>query len=185
MINTMETKRPPQIPSTIQLPNGHSVTVRATRRNDAALLQEMHRLLSPQSRLLRYHAHTAELSQEEAIFMCDLNPERQIALAALWQDDSGEHIVGHAQLARASSLAVEAETAIVIRDDFQKMGLGSHMLRLLLSRARSQGIKRVFGWVMSSNGSMLHLYRKTRMPIQVQHHSGEMLVTLLLSPEPD
>lgn len=156
--------------------------VRPACREDAPLVQEMYHLLSPRTRRLRYHAYTAELPLEQAMMMCEYDPTRQASLVASFHDGERETIVGHAQLARASSKTVEAETAIVIRDDLQGLGLGSHMLAVLLSICHSQGIKRIFGWVMSQNRHMLHLYKKTKYPVQVQHHSGEMLVTLVLSP---
>ena len=88
-----------------------------------------------------------------------------------------------ARYARASAYTVEAETAIVIRDDFQGLGLGSQLFMILLSNAHAMGIRRIFGWVMSENGAMLRLFRKTNLPLRVESHSGEMLVQVTLGGE--
>ena len=172
----------PEIPVKLELPDGRPVTIRIAQLQDASLVQEMYSLLSPRTRRLRYHAYTAELPFETALTMCEFNPARHACLIAAHDFAGRENVIGHAQYARASSHAVEAETAIVVRDDFQGLGLGSQMLSMLLELCRSQNIERVFGWVDSQNRHMLHLYRKTEWPLQIQHHAGQMLVTLMLGP---
>jgi acetyltransferase len=168
------------LPTTFELSNGQVVTIRSIHPGDAALLVEMFGHLSAHTRRLRYHAFTAELPMEHAILMSDLDPARQAALVATLREDGSEHIIGVTQLARASANTVEAEVAIVVRDDFHGMGLGTHMLTHLLAVAHGMGIERLFGWVKSENMAMLRLFQKTDLPICIEHCSGEMLVELTL-----
>ena len=69
-----------------------------------------------------------------------------------------------------------------MRDDFQKMGLGTHLLEQLLPIARSMGIQRVFGWIMAENKHMLRIVHKTKLPVHIETHSGEMFVAISLTP---
>ena len=172
----------PWVPVKLELSDGRCAMVRLAHIQDAPLVKEMYDLLSPRTRRLRYHAYTAELPLETALTMCEFDPARHACLIAVHHSGDREYVIGHAQYARASSQSVEAETAIVVRDDFQGLGLGGRMLSMLLELCHSQNIKRVFGWVDSQNRHMLHLYRKTEWPLQIQHHAGEMLVTLFLGP---
>ena len=172
----MDFTQPLVLPTTVELSTGQMVTIRLILPGDAPLLVEMFGQLSARTRRLRYHAFTAELPLDQAILMSNLDPARQAALVATCRNDEGEHILGVTQLARASAGTVEAEMAIVVRDDFQGMGLGTHLFNLLLAVAYSMGIQRVFGWVKSENRSMLQLFRKTNLPICIEHCSGEMLV---------
>jgi GNAT superfamily N-acetyltransferase len=172
----------PEVPVKLALSDGRRVAVRLAHLQDAPLVQEMYASLSPRTLRLRYHAYTAELPLKTALTMCAFDSARNACLVAVHNSGGREYVIGHAQCARASSGAVEAETAIVVRDDFQGLGLGSRMLSMLLELCHSQNIKRVFGWVDSQNRHMLHLYRKTEWPLQIQHHAGAMLVTLFLSP---
>jgi acetyltransferase len=142
--------------------------------------------LSERTRRLRFHAYTGNLPDEhiwrEAVALSDLDPAREAALVAVYDDGADEHIVGVARLARATDEAVEAESAIVVRDDFQRMGLGTHLLTQLLPVARSMGIERVHGWVMSENKHMLQIVSKTSLPVHVETHAGEMFVVVSLTP---
>jgi acetyltransferase len=178
----MHESKPTPAPTTFELANGDTVVIRPIRSADAALLVEMYHHLSERSRRLRFHAYTGNLPEEriwrEAIALSDLDPERQAALVAVSGDQEGEHIVGVARLARATADAVEAEAAIVVRDDFQKQGLGTHLLALLLPLAGSMGIKRIFGWVATENRHMLQIVAKTNLPIHRETHSGETFVVL-------
>jgi acetyltransferase len=177
----MDFTQPLILPTAVELSNGQTVTVRAIQPGDAPLLIEMFAHLSPRTRRLRYHAFTAELPLDQAILMSKLDPARQAALVATCRNDEGEHILGVTQLARASAGTIEAEMAIVVRDDFQGMGLGTHLFTLLLAVAYSMGIQRVFGWIKSENRAMLQLFRKTGLPICIEHCSDEMLVEVTLS----
>lgn len=174
------------LPATFQLPNGIDVLVRSIRPGDAHLLVAMFHRMSERTRRLRFRAYTGNLPQEriwrQAVALSDVDPMRHRALVAVHHDDSGEHIAGVARLARATSDAIEAEAAVVVCDDFQRMGLGSRLLTLLLPIARSMNIERVFGWVAAENHHMLRIIAKTDLPVHIESHSGETFVVLSLPP---
>jgi acetyltransferase len=180
----MDITQPPTLPSTFELRNGKTVFIRSIRPTDAVLLVDMFHHLSQRSRLLRFHAYTGNLPQEriwrEAIALSDLDAARQVALVAVFGAGADEHIVGVARFARATAEANEAEAAVVVRDDFQAMGLGTHLLRLLLPLARSMGIERIFGWVAAENQHMLRIISDTDLPTQRQTQSGETFVVISL-----
>jgi len=176
-------------PDTFTLPNGQSVTIRQIHPSDVSLLVEMFHHLSERSKRLRFHAYTGQLPKEriwrEAIALSDLDPALQVALVAVHRDETGDHIVGVARFACATSDAVEAETAIVVRDDFQRVGLGTHLLTLLVPLARSMGVERLFGWVMAENYHMLQMLQKTNLTTRHENRSGEMLIAVSLLPADD
>jgi acetyltransferase len=180
----MDITTKPTLPTTFETPEGRRLTVRAIRSGDAPLLVEMFRHLSQRTRRLRFHAYTANLPQEriwrQAVALSDLDPKREFALVAVDTNETGEHIVGVARFARATPDAVDAEAAVVVRDDFQRMGLGTFLLGMLLPFAYAMDIKKLFGWVMSENRHMLQIIKKTNLPIHTEHHSGEMFVVVTL-----
>jgi acetyltransferase len=185
----MDITQPPRLPHIFETPDGRRLTIRRIRSSDAPLLAEMFHHLSQRSRRLRFHAYSANLPEEriwrEAVALSDLDPARQAALVALDPDADGEHIVGVARLARASAEASDAEAAVVVCDAYQRLGLGTHLLGLLLPVAYGMGIRRLFGWVMSENRHMLGIVKKTDLPVKAEPHSGEMFVTVTLEPRPD
>jgi RimJ/RimL family protein N-acetyltransferase len=182
----MNTTQNTHLPTTFTRSTGQPVTIRPIRSSDAALLIEMFHHLSEHTRRLRFHSYTGNLPQEriwrEAIALSDLDPTRQAALVAVHQDGEGEHIVGVARFARATADAVEAEAAIAVRDDWQKMGLGTHLLTLLVPLARSMGIERFFAWIMAENIHMLRIVKKADLPMRRETHPGEVFVVVSLEP---
>ena len=174
------------IPSTLILADDRSVTIREIRPSDASLLVEMFHQLSERSKRLRFHAYTGRLPHEriwrEAVALSDLDPERQAALVAVHRDASGEHIVGVARFARATADAVKAEAAVIVRDDFQRQGLGTYLLTLLVPLGRSMGIEKLYAWVMAENRHMLELLQKTHLPIHFENQAGEMFISVSLAP---
>ena len=68
---------------------------------DAALLVDMFHHLSERSRRLRFHTYTGNLPKEriwrDAIALSDLDSDRQLALVAVHEQETEQHIVGVAQ----------------------------------------------------------------------------------------
>jgi acetyltransferase len=175
----------PTLPTRFSLANGQTVLIRAIRPSDAPLLVDMFHHLSERTRRLRFHTYTGKLAKEriwrEAIALSDLDPTRQAALVAVYQEETDQHIVGVARLARSTATDTDAEAAIVVRDDFQKLGLGTHLMSLLVPTARSMGIERLCGWIMAGNKHMLHMIHKADLPIERDTRSGETFVAVSLN----
>ena len=54
----------------------------------------------------------------------------------------------------------EAEFAIEISDRFQRQGLGTRLLQLLVDIGRQEGLERIFGYILPENHIMLQIARK-------------------------
>ena len=53
-----------------------------------------------------------------------------------------------------------AEVAFVVREDYQKMGIGSYLLEVLEGIARKNGLSAFFATVLRENKAMAHVFRK-------------------------
>jgi RimJ/RimL family protein N-acetyltransferase len=143
---------------------GQSITLRLITKADAPLLVDFFHQLSPESKRLRFHLYTTRIPEEkvwqEARRLSDLDPQRQMAILATYvEDDAEERVVGVARFARAKSSDTEAEVAVVIRDDFQRRGLGKELLLTLADRARLLGITHFSAWVMAGNYRLMKLIK--------------------------
>ena len=143
---------------------GQKVNLRLIQKDDTALLVDLFHRLSPESKRLRFHLYTTKLPEERvwqaAEALSDLDPQRQAAIVAtVIELDGQEHAVGVARFARSSATSNEAEVAIVVRDDFQRKGLGKHLLIVLADKAREMGIEYFTAWVMSENIRLMKLIR--------------------------
>jgi GNAT superfamily N-acetyltransferase len=142
--------------------------VRFVKKDDVALLVEMFNRLSPESQRLRFHLYTARLLPErlwqEATDLCNVDPRCNVALVAtVIEGDGKEHAVGVARFVRASAADEEAEIAVVIRDDFQRRGLGKHLLLTLADQARAVGLLYFTAWVMTENVRLMKLIKNMEL----------------------
>lgn len=53
-----------------------------------------------------------------------------------------------------------AEFAIAIADEFQRQGLGTRLMKLIVAHASRRGVQRLFGQIMVENNTMLEFVRK-------------------------
>lgn len=162
--------------------SGQAVSLRLIRQEDTALLVDLFYHLSPESRRLRFHIYAtklpAELVWEEAEALSNLDPRRQVGIVGTYKArDDQEHAVGVARFARAEEEDTEAEVAIVVRDDFQRQGLGKHMLNLLTERARELGILYFTAWILADNIGMMRLLKGLDLKkYESETHQGETLI---------
>jgi acetyltransferase len=166
--------------------DGRLVAIRPICADDAPRLVEMFRHLSVRTRQLRFHtyaSHTAdEQVWEQAVALSDLDPQREVALVAVAEEDGEERIVGVARFARAKPEDVEAETAIVVRDDYQSAGLGTYLLWRLILKAHDMGIKAFFAWVMTENMGMMKVIKNLGLPSKMTTRYGENYLVVSLVP---
>jgi GNAT superfamily N-acetyltransferase len=153
-----------QFIGTYETPAGQRVTLRLINKDDAPLLVDFFNQLSPESKRLRFHLYTTKIPDDrvwqEARSLSDLDPQRQVAILATYiESDNQEHVVGVARFARAKVTDTEAEVAVVVRDDFQRRGLGKQLLLTLADRARSMGITYFSAWIMSGNYRLMKLVK--------------------------
>jgi len=149
----------------VRLKDGHPLTVLRLSPDDPELDQawlrqriaEEYAHLSPRSKRLRFISPPSQLAPWQLDYLSDLDPAR----SAIWVagDDSGPQRVG-AGLARYMKIPSEpgvAELAITVLDDYQNRGLGRIFLELMVTHARSHGLKLLRGFLLPENRIMLHL----------------------------
>jgi acetyltransferase len=59
-----------------------------------------------------------------------------------------------------------AELAVVVQDDYQRLGLGRLMLDHLIALGRRNGIVELHGETLTDNTPMLNLLRSTGLPLR-------------------
>ncbi|MEW5957818.1 MAG: GNAT family N-acetyltransferase [Chloroflexota bacterium] len=148
--------------------SGQEVKLRLVKKGDAALLVDMFYRLSPETKRLRFHLYTVKIPEErvwqEAEKLSDLDPQLQVAIVATFVEADGlEHAVGVARFMRPTVEDYEAEVAVVVRDDFQRKGLGKHLLLTLRDRARALGITHFTAWVMGDNIRLMKLIKNMEL----------------------
>jgi len=142
---------------------GENFTLRPIRPDDEALMVDFHHQLSENSVYLRFFLPLkvdVRTSHERLFTKCFIDYDREIALVAEYNDDTGaRRIAGVARMIRKHSDNT-AEVAFLVADNFQKRGLGTHLLERMVVIARKEGISGLEGSTLSENYSMKEMFAK-------------------------
>jgi RimJ/RimL family protein N-acetyltransferase len=166
---------------------GRAVRVRHILPEDAALLVDLYRKLSPETRRLRFMSAGAPLPDEalwaEAMRRSHIDPLVEAALLATVPEEGAERAVGVARMVRDTVETSQAELAIVLRDDYQAEGLGTALFDLLLQVALVRGLKRLWIVSLAENEGMHRLVRRSGLPFTSQTSRGETTMVIALGGE--
>ncbi len=168
--------------TTFRSRRGRTFTIRPVTPDDLPALVDFVRRLSPETRYRRFSVPLPDPPREEILrhlgetLMVDAG--KGAALIAL----DGEEIVGSAHFVRVPG-SDRAEAAVVVRDDRQGEGIGTHLLRRLADLAREQGIRVLYAYVQPDNERVLRLVRKARYPLQTTFEHGVMRVDVRVAPQ--
>jgi RimJ/RimL family protein N-acetyltransferase len=134
---------------TIELRDGGTILVRPIEPADKPLLRTAFERLSEQSRQRRFMGPAEELTDEDLVYLTEVDHRRHEALVAL-DPETGE-ILGVARWFRKPGQREVAELAVAVVDDFQGRGIGSALVAAINERARDEGILRYHAIVSTDN----------------------------------
>lgn len=154
------------------MPSGREITVRELRPEDADSLVDLFYHLSPETLYRRFHAVLTNLPEDRVrklvTDLADIDPEQEAALLALHEDTA----VGVARFHRVPGTA-DAESAIVVRDDYQREGLGTFLLALLRDRALEMDIRHLVAIVHAHNHPILKVVNRSGLNVGWRFEQGE------------
>ncbi|WP_327043024.1 GNAT family N-acetyltransferase [Micromonospora ureilytica] len=161
---------------TVVLPDGAEVAVRPANAHDLSGVVELHEACAPRSRQRRYLGGAA-LPQPARLRRL-LEPSRGLTLIATSTDGTAEPVVAMANLLGEGD---EAEVALLVRDDWQRRGLGSALLRRLVRHADRSGYAALVLHVQASNDPMLRTLRRLDRPSVVERDGALLTVAVPLA----
>lgn len=167
--------------------SGAPVVIRNIEAADDRLLFDLYKQLSPETRRLRFLSARPNLPDEEiwklAVRLSHIDAWTEAALIATVQEDGRARAVGVARLARDRADERAAEFAIVIRDDYQREGLGTLLFDLLLQVAMVRGLTTLRGYALAENQGLIRLVEKVGLPFTRRTSYGETMVEISLLDE--
>lgn len=161
------------------LPGGRSARLRALRPGDAGAEQAFFNGLSLGSRHQRFHFGLRELSPALLRLLTDVDQQLHRAWVVETVDGGPPAVIADARYVCAPERPAVAEFALAVADDWQGRGLGRRLVAHLISQARRQGLRQLFGDVLAENRRMLALMREFGMRLQ-PHADGAGLVRAVL-----
>jgi acetyl coenzyme A synthetase (ADP forming)-like protein len=156
----------------VVLRDGSTVRIRVMLPADEPGLLALLQSLSEESRWLRFYssANGSALATEAHR---EANLDHTFGLLAF--SGAEERVVGHAFYAVVDEH--RAEVAFTIANNFQGRGLGTMLLGQLAEVAAANGIQVFEAEVVAANHAMLHVFRASGFPLEVDATAGQLHVT--------
>lgn len=153
---------PAKYSQTLPLSDNRMYTIRAVRPDDAQMLQDLVRGLTPQSRYNRFASAITELPDKMLSRFTLIDYEREMALVAELEDPSGEDADQPERIIGVSRYITNpdsdsCEFSLMVADDFSGKGIGSRLMAGIMDVARDKGLKQIIGLVLAKNSGMLKL----------------------------
>ena len=151
----------------VTLKDGSQVTLRPIRPDDAPRLQEAFSRLTPQTIYMRFLQAAKGLTDEQARELAEVDYQTRMAIVGYVQEEGHERVVVVARYGMLEEAGEGlAETAIVVRDDFQMRGLGKIAMRRLVRYASEHGVRGLVANVNTNNSPVLTFIRNTGLPFK-------------------
>ena len=151
---------PNELVQSVETPKGLNILIRPIRPEDAELELDFVRNLSERSRFLRFMNSMQTLTPKMLSRFTQIDYDREMAFIATTQDAQDKTIEIGVTRYTTNPDGKSCEMAIVVRDDYQHKGVASALLNSLIQHAKSKGIRKMEGEVLSENSSMLSLLRQ-------------------------
>ena len=165
---------PSQYEQVWPLRGGGEYTVRPVHPDDASMLQEFVRHLSPESRYFRFVSSMQELPPTMLARFTLIDYDREMALVAVQTERSigadGEavevsRILGVSRYITNPDRS-SCEFSLVVADHLKGKGLGSRLMLSIMEFAREKGLAEIEGLVLANNVVMLKLMKSLGFQIK-------------------
>jgi acetyltransferase len=156
---------PAQYVSAWTAKDGTELIIRPIRPEDEPLMVMFHEILSDRTVYFRYFGSlklAKRTAHERLAHICACDYVSEMVLVAEGKDPNsgGERAilaVGRLNKLKANS---EAEVALLVADQYQRLGLGTELLRQLLGIARAEGIHRLIAEMLRDNVAVQAVFKK-------------------------
>ena len=167
-----------------KLRDGASVTIRPIRPEDEPLMVNFHQTLSERSVYLRYFAPLKldqRIAHERLSRICFIDYDHEMAVVAeRMNPKTGQReIMGVGRLSKLHGTN-EAEFALVVSDAWQRHGLGTQLLKLLVQVGRDEKLERVTAMMLADNREMQSVARKVGFKVERIPGENEYRAELVL-----
>ena len=156
------------------LRGGGEYSVRPIHPDDATMLQEFVRHLSPESRYFRFVSSMQELPATMLSRFTLIDYDREMALVAVHRErrmgpdgepNESARVVGVSRYITNPD-RTSCEFSLVVSDEFKGQGLGSRLMLSIMEVAREKGLTEIEGLVLANNPNMLKLMKSLGFTIK-------------------
>jgi acetyltransferase len=141
-----------------RMSDGTEVLLRPVRPEDEPMEYRLFHSLSRATVRERFFSPLKEMSHEMLVRFCNIDYDREIAIAAEVTKGDERRFAGISRLIIEPGM--KAQFAVIVHDDYQGSGLGYKLVDVLIGIAQEKGLDEVYGITLNENGRMIGLARK-------------------------
>jgi len=161
------------------LKNGREVFVRPIEQTDDELLLALFQRLGPDSIYMRFLSPLRTLSDDLLFKLTHINYKSDFALVALINENGSDSIIAVARYGYDPSEKA-TDFAVLVRDDWQNLGLGKFLLAKILTIGRQQGITRFVSIIDSTNRIMKHIIKNLGYSVKYSYKAGHTKIHIFV-----
>jgi len=150
---------------------GQEVLLRPVRICDEPLVKAFFYALSDQSTYQRFISSRKDMPHERLQEFVVIDYTSEMVILAVLPTEEREVVVGIGQYGIDAETHT-AEVALVVRDDYQKRGVGTELLNYLTLLARKEGLLGFSAEVLIENRAMMRLFERAGFSIDKKRGAG-------------
>ncbi len=151
--------------------SGLTIMLRPVKISDESLLKDFFYSLSDESTYKRFISVRKDMHHERLQEFAVIDYTRKMVILAVIQNDEKEEIVAVGQYDIGQDTHT-AEVSFIVRDDYQKKGIGTELVSYLTYIAKKKGLLGFNAVVLMDNKPMLHIFEKMGFDIHMRSEEG-------------
>jgi acyl-CoA hydrolase/GNAT superfamily N-acetyltransferase len=160
-----ETEYPEELTKSVTLRDGSKVLLRPIKPSDATMKQDLFYSLSKDAVAKRYLGSLKAMPLKRVWPYVIVDYKDEMVIVGTTKEAGREAIIAIGSYSRIPNTD-KAEVALVVRDDWQGKGLGTTLFHYLAEIAHEHRIAGFTAWVLSDNGKMIHILKKSGYPMK-------------------
>ncbi|MFX1520536.1 MAG: GNAT family N-acetyltransferase [Promethearchaeota archaeon] len=150
---------------------GLEVLLRPVKISDEPLLKDFFYSLTDKSLYRRFSSARTDMPHERLQEFVIIDYTKEMVIMAVKEHEEKEEILGLGQYGINEGTRT-AEIAFVVKDDYQRKGIGTELLTYLTQLAKKQGLLGFTAEVLVENRPMLRLFEKMGFDIEKRSEAG-------------
>jgi GNAT superfamily N-acetyltransferase len=138
--------------------NVADVRFRIAMPNDIKGMYQFFNCLSSETIYNRFFTYIKPISKDYIRQYMILDYSRASSIIGLLAEPSGERIIAEARFVK-NSKNLSAEFALVVDEQYQKLGIGTYIYNLLIKMAKSGGVNSLIAEVLPYNSKVLTIVK--------------------------
>lgn len=167
--NCSDFQYPISLEETIRLPNDLALRIRPLRRCEMLPIRDLFSHLSPRSRYLRFSSPLKALPESMLRLLTCVDYRRRLGLLAEVETATGAVVVGLGNYGATDDDT--AEVALMVRDDWQGLGIGTTLAARVMQAAEARGFDRFVAHVHWENMAIRRLLKHVDL-VSTQSQGG-------------